>query len=146
MILQLSHQYVYLHVVHSRMKGMSIAVLLLFLLSSNGPLVGQAQNHGKGTVPPVKIGETEAATHLVKSYEPEYPREALVQEIQGTVILQAVVGKDGSIEKLKIISGNPMLARAFAGTVQQTWKYRPFLVNGAPVEAEFPIEYVFKLD
>jgi outer membrane biosynthesis protein TonB len=127
------------------MKGISILALLLFLLSSNGLLVGQAQNR-RGSSAPVKISAEEAAAHLLTTMKPAYPHVALVNAIQGPVVLQAVVGKDGSIEKLKIISGNPILAHAFAGTVQQTWKYKPFLVNGAPVEAEFPIEYVFKLD
>jgi protein TonB len=131
---------------HHCMKRMSISVLLLFLLSSSGLLAGQAQTHAKATARPVKIGESEAATHLIYGPVPEYPKAALVQEIQGTVMLRAVVGKTGSIEQVKIVSGNPMLARALAGTVQQSWKYKPFIVNGEPVEAEFPIEYVFKLD
>jgi TonB family protein len=125
---------------------MSIPVLLLFVLASGGLLTGQAQNKGKAAVASVKVSEAEAATHLItNAAKPEYPPEAMVKEIQGTVILQVVVGKNGSIEKLKTISGNPMLAQAFANALRQA-KYRPFLVYGAPVEAGFPIEYVFKLD
>jgi protein TonB len=128
------------------MKGISIRILLLFVLASSMFLAGQAQNKGKATVAPLKVSEAEAATHLITGgAKPEYPPEVLMKEIQGKVVLQAVVGKDGSIEKLKTISGNPRLAQALATAVHQA-KYRPFLVNGAPVEAEFPIEYVFKLD
>jgi protein TonB len=128
------------------MKVMSIPVLLLVILASSVFLAGQAQNKGKAAAAPIKVSGAEAATHLITGgAKPEYPPEVLMKEIQGKVVLQAVVGKDGSIEKLKTISGSPKLAQALATALHYA-KYRPFLVNGAPVEAQFPIEYVFKLD
>lgn len=128
------------------MKGLSIPVFLLFLLSCSGRLEGQTQHQGKGAVSPLKIGQAEAEAHRIAGEKPQFPKTALVQEIQGDVKLHAVVGKNGAIEKVKAISGNPLLVHSMMGTVQQTWEYKPFLVNGAPVEAEFYMEYVFKLD
>ena len=131
---------------HPRTKRISISLLLLFLLSLSGLLAAQPQTHAKAAARQVKIGEAEARTHLIDGDKPQYPKAALIKELQGTVVLQAVVGKDGSFEKLKIVSRDPKLAQALVSTVRQSWKYKPFIVNGKPVEVAFPIEYVFKLD
>ena len=81
---------------------------------------------------------------LVRRVQPSYPPLARQARIQGTVILQAEISKDGSIQNLQLISGHPMLAPAAIEAVKQ-WKYRPYLLNGEPVEVETQIQVNFTL-
>jgi protein TonB len=60
------------------------------------------------------------------------------------VILHAVISKDGSITGLSLISGHPMLAPAAIDAVKQ-WKYKPYLLNGEPVEVDTEVQVVFTL-
>ena len=68
-----------------------------------------------------------------------------MNEVQGTVVLHLVVSKTGTVEKVKPVSGERSLVQSFMGTASN-WQFRPFLVNGVPVEAQFDFTYVFKLD
>ena len=79
---------------------------------------------------------------LVKKVRPEYQGDA--KHIQGTVVLKAVIDKEGNISKLQLISGHPMLAPAAIEAVKQ-WKYRPYLLNGEPVEVETNVTVNFTL-
>jgi protein TonB len=67
-----------------------------------------------------------------------------VARVQGTVVLAATISKTGAIENLRVVSGPPMLAMAAEQAVQ-TWRYRPYLLNGAPVEVETTVRVVFHL-
>jgi periplasmic protein TonB len=75
---------------------------------------------------------------------PRYPPIALASRTQGTVVLQAVISKTGTIENLRVISGSPLLQRAAIDAVSQ-WRYRPYLLNGQPVDVETTINVVFSL-
>ena len=79
---------------------------------------------------------------LIRNVRPIYPRLAQAAGVQGEVVLQAVIGKDGRIENLHAISGNPLLVKAALDAVQQ-WRYRPYLLNGEPVEIETQITVRF---
>jgi len=81
---------------------------------------------------------------LVKRVQPNYPPLARQARIQGTVVLQAQISKTGDIENLQLISGHPMLAPAAIEAVKQ-WKYRPYLLNGEPVEVETQVQVNFTL-
>ena len=81
---------------------------------------------------------------LVRKVLPTYPPLARSARIQGTVILQAMIGKSGSIENLRILSGHPMLAPAAIEAVRQ-WRYRPYILNGEPVAVETQITVNFSL-
>lgn len=81
---------------------------------------------------------------LVRKVNPAYPPLARQARIQGTVILQALISKEGSITNLQLVSGHPMLAPAAIEAVKQ-WKYRPYLLNGEPVEVETTIQVNFTL-
>src|SRR3954453_19314841 len=81
---------------------------------------------------------------LVRKVAPSYPPLARQARIQGTVVLQAQISKDGNIENLQLISGHPMLAPAAIEAVKQ-WKYRPYLLNGEPVEVETQVQVNFTL-
>ena len=81
---------------------------------------------------------------LVHRVAPTYPPLARQARIQGTVILQAQISKTGDIENLQLISGHPMLAPAAIEAVKQ-WKYKPYLLNGEPVEVETQVQVNFTL-
>jgi len=80
----------------------------------------------------------------VRDVKPAYPPLARQARISGTVVLHALISKDGSIENLTLISGHPMLAPAAIDAVKQ-WKYRPYLLNGEPVEVETEVQVNFTL-
>ena len=83
---------------------------------------------------------------LVKesSPDPRYPEEARKKGLQGVVKLHVLVAKDGSVKKLSVISGDPILAKSSLETVRR-WKYQPTLSNGKPVEVESVVEITFTI-
>jgi TonB family protein len=80
---------------------------------------------------------------LVNTIPPVYPPLALQARISGTVRLHAIVGKDGSVQELTLVSGHPLLVRAALDAVKQ-WRYKPLLLNGEPVEVDTVIDVVFQ--
>jgi protein TonB len=80
-------------------------------------------------------------THQVK---PTYPPLARQARIQGQVVLAAVISKNGSIENLRVMSGHPMLTQSALDAVRQ-WRYKPYILNGEPVEVETTITVNFTL-
>jgi len=82
---------------------------------------------------------------LLKKVEPSYPQEAKDAHIQGTVILHAIIDKDGNITGLKWISGPKELLSSATEAVQQ-WKYRPYLLQGKPIELDTIIEIKYSLE
>ncbi len=75
---------------------------------------------------------------------PEYPIGARMRGMSGTVVLEAKIGKDGSISDLKVVSGPEELQKAALAAVR-TWRYRPYLLNGEPVEVRTQVNVVFQL-
>ncbi len=82
---------------------------------------------------------------LLNRVEPVYPRIATLSGIQGQVKLHAIIARDGSVQSLNVISGHPLLAAAALDAVRQ-WRYRPYLLNGEPVEVETFITVNFRRD
>ena len=82
--------------------------------------------------------------YLVHKVEPAYPPMARTARIQGPVELRAIISKEGTIENLRVVSGHPMLAQAALAAVRQ-WRYRPYILNGAPVEVETEVIVKFVL-
>jgi periplasmic protein TonB len=82
--------------------------------------------------------------NLLEKTMPQYPAVARVAGIQGVVVLQATISQNGLIQNLRVISGPPMLQRAAMDAVR-SWRYKPYLLNGQPVEVETTISVVFKL-
>jgi TonB family protein len=78
---------------------------------------------------PVALSEEAARAMLVHIVNPVYPSEALAQKLHGTVVLQAVIGRDGSVEDLKIVRGYFILGRAAIAAVKQ-WRFQPYSVSG----------------
>lgn len=81
---------------------------------------------------------------IVTKVQPEYPELARKQRIQGEVCLNGVISKDGGVTDIRLISGHPALAQAAIDAVKQ-WKYKPYLLDGRPVEAETQITVNFTL-
>lgn len=81
---------------------------------------------------------------LVYKVQPIYPIEARRAHIQGVVVLQAKISKEGRIVDLQLISGPKELADAAIGAVQQ-WRYRPYLLKGEPLEVETQVQVNFQL-
>jgi protein TonB len=81
---------------------------------------------------------------LVRKVQPVYPPLARQARIQGTVLLRAQISKDGSIENLQLVSGHPMLVQSALDAVRQ-WKYKPYLLNGEPVEVDTEVAVNFTL-
>jgi protein TonB len=93
---------------------------------------------------PLSISSGVMAGNLLSRTLPQYPAIPREAHIQGTVVLQATISKAGLIENLRVVSGPPMLRQAAIDAVQ-TWRYKPYLLNGDPVEVETTINVVFNL-
>ena len=102
----------------------------------------------KSPVPtPVKrmrIASKVAEANLIHDVAPQYPPEAGRARIEGTVVLMALIGKDGSVQDVRVESGLPLLAQAAIDAVKQ-WRYRPYLLNGEPIEVDSRITINFTL-
>ena len=92
----------------------------------------------------VRISQGIATALVVDKVQPEYPPDAREQHIQGNVLLHVIIGKEGNVENLQLISGHPLLAAAAIDAVRQ-WKYRPYLLNGQAVEIDTQVLVNFKL-
>jgi TonB family protein len=92
--------------------------------TANASMTGEAQR--------LRIDSGVSEGLLISQVPPVYPPLARQARIQGTVVLEAVIGKDGGIESLSLVSGHPMLIPAAMDAVKQ-WRYRPYLLNGRPV-------------
>jgi protein TonB len=92
----------------------------------------------------VRVSSGVVSGLLLRKVQPNYPPLARQARIQGVVVLQAQISKEGSIENLQLISGHPMLAPAAIEAVKQ-WKYKPYLLNGEPVEVETQVQVNFTL-
>jgi periplasmic protein TonB len=93
---------------------------------------------------PVRVGGDVQSAKLLKQVVPSYPEPARRLRISGTVHLLGVIAKDGTIQRLQVLSGHPLLRQAALDAVSQ-WVYRPTVLNGQPVEVEAPIDVIFNL-
>jgi protein TonB len=100
---------------------------------------------GRATPPQkVSISSGVMAGNLMDKVIPQYPAIAKAARIQGIVVLQAAISNAGTIENLRVISGPPMLRQAALDAVR-IWRYKPYLLNGEPVEVETTVNVVFNL-
>lgn len=81
---------------------------------------------------------------LLKKVNPKYPDKARQEAIQGTVVLNASISKEGDIEDVTVASGDPVLAKAAVKAVKQ-WKYKPYIFRGQPVVVDTTIQVNFTL-
>jgi TonB family protein len=78
---------------------------------------------------PVPLSEETERSMLLRSVNPDYPAEAVPQKLHGSVVLQATIGRDGSVEDLKIVRGYFILGKAAIAAVKQ-WQFKPYTLNG----------------
>ncbi|HWX56814.1 MAG TPA: energy transducer TonB [Verrucomicrobiae bacterium] len=106
------------------------------------PSIGFNGNEPKHQVGPVKRSRIDPG-QLLNQVVPTYPAIASRINLQGEVKLHAIIARDGTIQSLSVISGHPWLARAALEAVQQ-WRYRPYVLNGEPVEVDTYITVNFR--
>ncbi len=93
---------------------------------------------------PIQVSKGVAEGLLIQKILPVYPPIARAARVEGTVVLAAVISKNGVIENLRVVSGNPMLQQAALAAVEQ-WRYRPYMLNGDPVAVETTVNVIFSL-
>ena len=98
----------------------------------------------KPTAQTVKVSQGVSQGLLIKKVDPVYPKQAMDGRIQGAVQLDAHIAKDGSINSIKVLSGDPVLAAAATDAVKQ-WKYKPYFLDGQPIAIQTQITVNFKL-
>jgi periplasmic protein TonB len=107
-------------------------------------IVGTSAAPSKPVFRPVRISQGISQGLLVKVIQPIYPAAARRMRVEGPVQLEATIGKDGSISNVKVLNGNPMLTGAAMEAVRR-WKYKPYYLNGSPIEVQTEITINFKL-
>ena len=80
----------------------------------------------------------------MRKTEPVYPLIAKAAKVSGTVVLEATISKKGSIEDLRVVSGPPLLQQESL-TAVRTWRYKPYLLNGVPMEYKTTVRVLFTL-
>jgi periplasmic protein TonB len=91
----------------------------------------------------VRISQGVSQGLLIKRVQPKYPPAALAVRAQGAVQIEATINKEGNVTNLKVLSGDPVLARAALEAVRQ-WRYKPYYLDGDPVEIQTQITVNFK--
>jgi len=121
------------------MQGGSLGGVLGGIVSSSSlpPKVAAPQK--------IRVSSGVAAGNLIQKIQPQYPAIAKTARIQGTVVLEATISKSGTIEGLRAVSGPPVLYQAAIDAVRQ-WRYKPYMLNGEPVEVGTTVNVVFTLN
>ncbi|HUO16146.1 MAG TPA: TonB family protein [Verrucomicrobiae bacterium] len=115
--------------------------------NSSGPAAAKETTSGDLVVSStevLQVSPADAQALLVHRVEPDYPSEARLKRVQGTVVLGIKVGTDGRVEDLQYLGGPPALAPAAVNAVKQ-WKFKPQSVNGIPAEMQTTVALLFRL-
>lgn len=92
----------------------------------------------------LRISSGVANKNKIKDKAPRYPDEARQERLQGDVLFQVTIDTNGNLVKIKVISGDSILVEAALDAVKQ-WKYKPYILNGNPVEVETTIKIQFRM-
>lgn len=111
---------------------------------SNLPNLPSNSNAPKPVLQTLNVSQGVSQGLIIKRVQPNYPATALHMRVEGAVQLIATIGKTGNITAVKVQSGEPLLAKAAQDAVKQ-WKYKPYLLNGEPVEIQTQVTVNFKL-
>ena len=91
----------------------------------------------------LKISQGISQGLLIKRVQPKYPQAALAIHAEGAVQIEATINKEGSVTNLKVLKGDKLLAQAALAAVRQ-WRYKPYYLDGEPVEIQTQITINFK--
>lgn len=106
---------------------------------------GTPQTPGGDTkVHRVRVGGQVQSARLIYQEHPIYPPLARAARIQGVVRMEAIIGKDGTVQDIKVISGQPFLIESALEAVSR-WRYQPTLLSGEPVEVATEVDINFTL-
>jgi protein TonB len=108
---------------------------------SGPPVVVKAAPPPK-PVGPARISAGVIAGNILEKTTPVYPPIAKQAHVQGAVVLHAIIGKDGRIQNLSVVSGNAMLTQSAIDAVK-SWRYKPYLLNGEPTEVDTTVTVNF---
>ena len=109
----------------------------------SGVLSAASSDVPKPTLARIKISQGVSQGLVIKRVQPKYPLSAKATHLEGAVQLEATVNKEGTVVSPKVLSGNPMLAGAALEAVRQ-WRYKPYYLDGEPVEIQTQITVTFK--
>lgn len=92
----------------------------------------------------IRVSESVIAARLIRRVQPVYPTLAIQIHREGRVELHAIIAKDGSIESLEVVSGDPMFIQSALAAVRD-WRYQPTLLNGQPVEVDTSVVVIYTI-
>ncbi len=98
----------------------------------------------KVAVQRVRVSQGVTQGMVIHRVQPSYPQLARTARVQGAVVLAAIIGKDGAVQNLHVMNGHPLLTQAALDAVRQ-WRYKPYILNGEPVEVDTQITVNFTL-
>src|SRR5258708_24239729 len=119
-----------------------------------GGIPGQGIMAGSAPAPPppkptaparIKQGGDVTAASIINQTRPVYPPLARQARIQGTVVLHAIIDKEGKVAQMEVVSGHPLLVASALEAVKQ-WRYKPTQLNGEPVEVDTTIQVTFTMN
>jgi periplasmic protein TonB len=121
------------------------------IAGGTGDVLGGVGTGAAPSLPPppaapkrIMVGGDVQAAALINKVTPDYPPIAKTAHVTGTVVLRAIIAKDGSIERLQYVSGPSLLMQSAMNAVKE-WRYRPTMLNGQPVEVDTTVDVVFSL-
>jgi protein TonB len=114
------------------------------IFDSIGVQIPEVASHAVVAAHPIRVSAMMQG-NLIKRVEPEYPAIAKTAGIQGSVVIKAIISREGRIERTEVLSGHPLLTQAALAAVRQ-WKYRPYYLNREAVEVETQITVNFVLN
>jgi TonB family protein len=116
-------------------------------VTQNGKVIYRSPTAGQDATTGRRVtsgSDDRSATRLLHRVEPVYPPEARAQQIQGAVTLDVQIGGEGAVHNIEVVEGNPVLAEAAVQAVRQ-WRYRPYSVDGHPVQMQTRVTIRFTL-
>ena len=124
--------------------GLATCASALALRLSVNALPAATDKNTSQSADSLNVPASEMAGNVLTKVPPKYPEEAKKERIQGTVLLNAVIGKDGAVEELTVASGPKELQQSSLDAVRQ-WTYKPYLLNGDPIEVKTTISVIYTL-
>jgi TonB family protein len=124
--------------------GAGICATTLALSVHVDALAASDDQHPSKPNGPIAVKPEIMQGQAIHRVTPVYPEDAKKAKIQGTVKLDAVIGKTGAVEQVNVVSGPEKLQQSAVDAVRQ-WTYKPFLLNGDPVEVKTTISVVYSL-